>query len=249
MTLEQTSGQSVMDEPTAVTVRGLRRAFGDRVVLQGLDLDVRAGEFVALIGESGCGKTTLLRAIGELDPCDGGTITAPSRRAIVFQEPRLLPWKRVRANIGLTYRGAERRERVERALAEVGLDDHHDAWPIHLSGGQAQRVALARALITGPELLLLDEPFGALDALTRIKMQALVRTLVAAHRPATLLVTHDVDEAVLLADRVVVMRDGRIASTYEVTDGDARNRSHPQFVDLRRRLLAELGVTEEVGHG
>jgi sulfonate transport system ATP-binding protein len=236
--------------PAAVQVRRLHRRYGDRVVLRELDLDIARGEFVALIGVSGCGKTTLLRAIAGLDVPDGGTIAAPTRRAIVFQEPRLLPWKRVGPNVALTYRGANRAERVRDALAEVQLEDHAHAWPIQLSGGQAQRVALARALVTEPELLLLDEPFGALDALTRIKMHALVRDLVSAHQPAVLLVTHDVDEAIALSDRVVVMRDGRIAATH-VVDGNAdRNRAQPGFARLRSQLLTELSVVGEgVGEG
>jgi sulfonate transport system ATP-binding protein len=227
-----------------VRARGVRRTFGSRAVLRGLDLDVGPGEFVALIGASGCGKTTLLRLIGGLDQPDGGSIVAPDRRAVVFQEPRLLPWKRVRANVGVIYQGADRRDRVRKALAEVGLDDHQDAWPIQLSGGQAQRVALARALVTDPELLLLDEPFGALDALTRIRMHGLVQRLVATHRPAVLLVTHDVDEAIVLADRVAVMRDGQIAAQHHIPADASRNRSDPQFAELRELLLAELGVAE-----
>jgi sulfonate transport system ATP-binding protein len=227
-----------------VRARGVRRAFGARAVLRGLDLDVGPGEFVALIGASGCGKTTLLRLIGGLDQPDGGSIVAPDRRAVVFQEPRLLPWKRVRANVGVIYQGTDRRDRVRKALAEVGLDGHQDAWPIQLSGGQAQRVALARALITNPELLLLDEPFGALDALTRIRMHGLVQRLVATHQPAVLLVTHDVDEAIVLADRVAVMRDGHIAAQHHIPAGASRNRSDPQFAELRELLLAELGVAE-----
>jgi sulfonate transport system ATP-binding protein len=227
-----------------VRARDVRRAFGERAVLRGLDLDVGPGEFVALIGASGCGKTTLLRLIGGLDQPDGGSIVAPDRRAVVFQEPRLLPWKRVRANVGVIYQGADRRDRVAKALAEVGLDGHQDAWPIQLSGGQAQRVALARALVTDPELLLLDEPFGALDALTRIRMHGLVQRLVATHRPAVLLVTHDVDEAIVLADRVAVMRDGHIAAQHRIPADAKRIRSDPQFAELRELLLAELGVAE-----
>jgi sulfonate transport system ATP-binding protein len=227
-----------------VRARRVRRAFGARTVLRDLDLDVGPGEFVALIGASGCGKTTLLRLIGGLDQPDDGSILAPDRRAVVFQEPRLLPWKRVRANVGVIYQGGDRRERVRTALAEVGLDDRQDAWPIQLSGGQAQRVALARALVTDPELLLLDEPFGALDALTRIRMRGLVQQLVATHRPAVLLVTHDVDEAIVLADRVAVMRDGRIAAQHHIPADAKRSRSDRQFAELRELLLAELGVAE-----
>ena len=213
-------------------------------MLHGLDLDIGPGEFVALIGASGCGKTTLLRLIGGLDQPDGGSIEAPDRRAVVFQEPRLLPWKRVRANVGIIYQGPGRKERVRTALAEVGLDDHQDAWPIELSGGQAQRVALARALVTDPELLLLDEPFGALDALTRIRMHGLVQRLVATHRPAVLLVTHDVDEAIVLADRVSVMRDGHIAAEHTIPAQAKHSRSDPAFAELRDRLLSELGVAD-----
>ena len=227
-----------------VRARRVRRAFGPRTVLRDLDLDVGPGEFVALIGASGCGKTTLLRLIGGLDQPDDGSIVAPDRRAVVFQEPRLLPWKRVRANVGVICQGADRKERVRTALAEVGLDDHQDAWPIELSGGQAQRVALARALVTDPELLLLDEPFGALDALTRIRMHGLVQQLIATHRPAVLLVTHDVDEAIVLADRVAVMRDGRIAAQHYIPADAKRSRSDRQFAELRELLLAELGVAE-----
>ena len=226
-----------------VRARGVQRAFGARTVLRGLDLDVGPGEFVALIGASGCGKTTLLRLIGGLDQPDGGSIEAPDRRAVVFQEPRLLPWKRVQANVGVIYQGADRKERVRTALAEVGLDDHQDAWPVQLSGGQAQRVALARALVTDPELLLLDEPFGALDALTRIRMHGLVQQLVATHRPAVLLVTHDVDEAIALADRVIVLTDARIGFDRRITVPRPRHRDNHDLAELRDRLLTELGVT------
>ena len=236
------AAQAPIGRRKAVQVRGLARRYGDRSVLRDLDMDIARGEFVALIGASGCGKTTLLRAVGGLDAPDGGSIVAPTRRAIVFQEPRLLPWKRVGANVGLTYRGAARRDRVRQALAEVQLDGYEQAWPIQLSGGQAQRVALARALVTEPELLLLDEPFGALDALTRITMHGLVQRLVSVHQPAVLLVTHDVDEAILLADRIVVMRQGRIAAAHPVDPDADRDRARAGFARLRARLLDELGV-------
>ncbi|MFE2721112.1 ABC transporter ATP-binding protein [Kitasatospora sp. NPDC059327] len=227
----------------AVHLRGLRRVFGTRAVLDGVDLSIARGEFVALLGASGTGKTTLLRILGALDKADAGTVLVPPVRTVVFQEPRLVPSKRVLANVtvGLP-RGAATRETALRALAEVGLEKHADAWPATLSGGEAQRAALARALVREPQLLLLDEPFAALDALTRLRMQDLVGDLVRRHRPAVLLVTHDVEEAVRLADRVAVLRDGRLVRDERVAVDRPRDPADPAFADLRRRLLADLGV-------
>ncbi|MFD1330595.1 ABC transporter ATP-binding protein [Methylopila musalis] len=226
---------SVVANRPAVAVRGLVRRYGARTVIDGLDLEIARGEFVALLGESGCGKTTLLRALSGLDPIDGGAVDAPRRPAVVFQEHRLLPWDSLWRNVSLGQPEKGARERAAEALAEVGLGERLDDWPRNLSGGQSQRVALARALVQEPELLLLDEPFAALDALTRLKMQALVKELVARHRPGVLLVTHDVDEAIALADRVLLMRDGAIA--YERTLDGATT---PDAV--RGELLAQLGV-------
>jgi sulfonate transport system ATP-binding protein len=228
----------------AVHIEQLTRRFGDRAVLDGVDLTIRRGEFVALLGASGAGKTTLLRILGALDQADSGTVLVPQARTIVFQEPRLVPSKRALANVtvGLP-RGGQTRTRGERALAEVGLGGHARAWPHTLSGGEAQRVALARALVREPELLLLDEPFAALDALTRLRMQDLVADLCAAHQPAVLLVTHDVAEAIRLADRVAVLRDGRLVTDEPVTAARPRDAADPAFARLRRRLLTDLGVT------
>jgi sulfonate transport system ATP-binding protein len=198
-----------------------------------------------LLGESGCGKTTLLRALAGLDPIDGGRIDGPSRPAVVFQEHRLLPWDPLWRNVTLALRQKASRTAARAALTEVGLGDRLDDWPRNLSGGQAQRVALARALVQQPRLLLLDEPFAALDALTRIKMQALVKQLVAKHQPGVLLVTHDVDEAITLGDRALVMRGGVIAREYAVTAAARTHRSHPDAISLRDRLLADLGVDAE----
>jgi sulfonate transport system ATP-binding protein len=234
---------TAVDAP-AVRARGITRRYGDRTVLHGLDLEIRRGEFVALLGKSGCGKTTLLRTLAGLDLLDGGDLAVPSSSTVVFQEHRLLPWEKVWRNVALNLPRATARSRAQSALEEVGLGDHADAWPLTLSGGEAQRVALARALVREPELLLLDEPFAALDALTRIRMHGLVRDLIARHRPAVLLVTHDVDEAVLLADRVLTMRDGRIAADHRVS-AQARSRGDAGFVALRAELLAELGVVEQ----
>ena len=229
----------------AVDVHGLRRRYGERTVIDGLDLRIRRGEFVVLLGESGCGKTTLLRALAGLDAVDGGRIDGPRQPAVVFQEHRLLPWDTLWRNVALGLDDATGRPLAEAALAEVGLGDRLDDWPRNLSGGQAQRVALARALVREPRLLLLDEPFAALDALTRIRMQGLVKQLVARHRPGVLLVTHDVDEAVALGDRVLVMRAGAIASEYAVPPQANSHRAHPEAVTLRERLLGELGVASD----
>ena len=215
-------------------------------MLQGVDLNILPGEFVVLLGRSGSGKSTFLRGLGALDAEVEGFIRVPRRRAIVFQDPRLMPWLPVLRNvtIGLP-QTRETRERGLAALEEVGLEAKAKAWPRTLSGGEAQRVALARAMVREPQLLLLDEPFGALDALTRIRMHALLQDLYQRHRPAVLLVTHDVDEAILLADRVLVLTQGRLSLDLPVDIAAPRSRSDPRFAALRRRLLAELGVTAD----
>jgi sulfonate transport system ATP-binding protein len=232
---------------TVVVARNIRKVFGENVVLDGLDLEMRAGEFVALLGRSGSGKSTFLRALGALDGDVDGYLRVPRRRAIVFQDPRLLPWQRVLTNVTIGLPAtASVREQAIAALSEVNLTTKAKVWPRTLSGGEAQRVALARALVREPELLLLDEPFGALDALTRIKMHALLLDLYRRHTPAVLLVTHDVDEAIALADRVIVLTDGVISLDVEVSVAKPRARDSHDFTTLRRRLLAELGVADEV---
>lgn len=234
-----------MTAVSGVRVRGLTRRFGANAtpVLDALELDLAPGGFVALLGRSGSGKTTLLRTLAGLDPAPtGAELVLPHPVAAAFQEPRLLPWKSVWRNVALGLDGPGARDRAARALAEVGLGRHLDAWPATLSGGEAQRAALARALVREPRLLLLDEPFAALDALTRIRMHALVLDLWRAHRPTTLLVTHDVDEAVLLADRVLVLEGGRFRADITVDLPRPRAHAHPGFAVLRARLLAELGV-------
>ncbi|ANY24756.1 ABC transporter ATP-binding protein [Gordonia terrae] len=225
-----------------VRVTGAAREFDGRRVLDRVDLTIERGEFVALLGASGSGKSTLLRGIGGLDRGFTGTIEAPSAKAIVFQEHRLMPWMSVWRNVALGLRGGDTEARALRALDEVGLAAKSDAWPSTLSGGEAQRTALARALVREPDLLLLDEPFGALDALTRINAQRLVARLWEAHRPATLLVTHDVEEALLLADRALILRAGRIAQDIIVDLPRPRRITDPEFVALRSQLLAGLGV-------
>jgi len=232
------------EQPPVVHALGVRRSFGSRVVLDGVDLDIAHDEFVAMLGRSGSGKTTFLRILSGLDTDASGEIRLPSARANVFQEPRLMPWKRVLDNVVLGLRGPGVKEKGRQALLEVGLVTHEQAWPITLSGGEAQRTALARALVREPQLLLLDEPFGALDALTRIRMHSLLEDLCRVHRPAVLLVTHDVDEAILLADRVVVLADGRISFDVRVGLDRPRIRRDPRFDELRSVLLSELGVEE-----
>jgi len=223
-----------------VRVRGYGRDFGERTVLSGIDLDLHDGELVALLGASGSGKTTLLRALSGQDPDADGQVTVPRERAVAFQDHRLLPWKRVWRNVLIGVPKAGKKEALA-ALEEVGIAGRADAWPGTLSGGESQRVALARAFIRHPKLLLLDEPFGALDALTRLRMHRLLRELCSRHHPATLLVTHDVDEAISLADRILVISHGRISLDHRV-GGNRSARTGTGVQALRARLLQELGV-------
>jgi sulfonate transport system ATP-binding protein len=221
--------------------------------LERFSATINLGEIVAIIGGSGCGKSTLLRAVAGLDPAtsgsvalDGVTITAPHAKiGIIFQEPRLLPWLSVADNIGFglgDLPATIRRERIAHALAKVGLTDKADAWPRELSGGQAQRVAIARALVPQPEVLLLDEPFSALDAFTRRDLQDHLLDLWAETRPTLVLVTHDVDEAVTLADRVFVMRPrpGRLFDELQINLARPRDRNSPLFDNFKRMVLTAL---------
>ena len=233
---------AVANDQVAASVRDLSKRFGDRMVLDGLTLDIKAGEFVAMIGRSGSGKSTLLRALAGLDRDVSGSLAVAEPVAVAFQEPRLVPWKRVIDNVTLGLRAPDPARVAAEALAEVELTERASAWPLTLSGGEAQRVSLARALVRSPSLLLLDEPFSALDALTTISMHRLVLRLWETHRPAVLLVTHDVDEALALADRVLVLGDGRISYSATVDVARPRDRNHPELTALRLRLLSELGV-------
>jgi sulfonate transport system ATP-binding protein len=226
----------------AVRVRNVVRRFGARVVLDDLDLDIAESEFVVLLGPSGCGKSTLLRLLAGLDRPDAGDIRVPKERAIVFQGSRLLPWEKAWRNVTIGLTGRDAKAKALAALEEVGLAERADAWPKTLSGGEAQRVALARALVSNPSLVLLDEPFAALDAITRLRMHSLVRDLRARHNASMLLVTHDVDEAIALGDRILVMQAGRIGREFRV-DLSAEERGHGLERDqLRVEMLDALGV-------
>ncbi|ANP91436.1 ABC transporter ATP-binding protein [Rhizobium leguminosarum] len=228
----------------AVHVRDLARRFATKTILDGVDLDIEEGEFVALLGRSGSGKSTFLRALAGLDHgVEGtGTLETPESLSVVFQDARLLPWRTVIQNVTLGLTGASGQEAGRKALAEVGLAGRETAWPNQLSGGEQQRVALARSLVREPALLLADEPFGALDALTRLKMHDLLRELCARHRPAVLLVTHDVDEAISLADRILVLDEGRLIEDLKIDLPTPRDHGDPRFGQFRNRLLSRLGV-------
>ena len=230
-----------------LTLRGVRKVFGEREVLRGIDLNVPPGQFVALVGRSGCGKSTLLRLLAGLDRASGGELlagptpldTAREDTRLMFQDARLLPWKRVIDNVGLGLRGNWRPQALE-ALEAVGLADRAGEWPAALSGGQKQRVALARALIHRPRLLLLDEPLGALDALTRIEMQQLIERLWGEHGFTVLLVTHDVNEAVAVADRVILLEDGHVGLDLAVEEPRPRSRHSPGLAALEATVLQRV---------
>ena len=231
----------------AVAARGLSKRYGAREVLSDVDLTIAPGEFVAIVGRSGCGKSTLLRLLAGLESADAGQITFDgdargAHRAdirIMFQDARLLPWKRVLDNVALGLAGPDALDRARQALSQVGLLDRAKDWPAVLSGGQRQRVALARALVHTPRLLLLDEPLGALDALTRIEMHGLIERLWQRHGFTALLVTHDVTEAVALADRVVLIEEHRIALDERVTLARPRARG-AAFDAIEERVLRRV---------
>jgi sulfonate transport system ATP-binding protein len=228
---------------TRVDIDSLSKIYDDREVLKWVDLDIPTGEFVAIVGRSGCGKSTLLRLIAGLERADEGGIEFDRQAArpeirIMFQDSRLLPWKRVQDNVALGLRSAS--DAAAHALAKVGLKDRGHDWPAVLSGGQRQRVALARALVHEPQLLLLDEPLGALDALTRIEMQQLIESLWLARGFTAVLVTHDVQEAIALADRVVLIEDGRIVLDEPVDLPRPRARGSIAFARLEEKILARL---------
>ncbi len=232
---------------TQLQLHQLGKTFGDLTVLQDISLDVAPGEFVSIVGRSGCGKSTLLRLLAGLEPPTTGQVVLDGQplqglnpvARVMFQDARLLPWRRVLDNVtlGLRHQG---QERGEWALQQVGLGDRLQDWTTVLSGGQRQRVALARALVSQPQLLLLDEPLGALDALTRLEMQQLIHRLWQDQRFTAVLVTHDVEEAVYLGDRVLVIEAGSITLDLPIQLPHPRNPASVAFTELKTRILDQI---------
>jgi sulfonate transport system ATP-binding protein len=239
---------TLIEKPPYVTVSGLAKRFDTRQVLNGLNLEVQEGEFLAVIGKSGCGKSTLLRLLAGLTSPDEGSIRIggnpvkgiSSQTRLMFQDARLLPWKRVLSNVALGLKGHNSYQKAFEALRQVGLADRARDWPGILSGGQRQRIALARALAHTPRLLLLDEPLGALDALTRIEMQQLIESLWLERRFTTVLITHEVEEALVLSDRVIVLEEGHITLQLKVDLPRPRRRSTADFIALKSQILDRI---------
>ena len=235
------------EEQFHIQLKSLKKSYNDTNVLDQLSLNIRKGEFVAIVGKSGCGKSTLLRLLSGLEkPSDGQILieheplTTINRQAcMMFQDGRLLPWKRVLENVALGLKGSQREESMT-VLKQVGLEQRIHEWPAKLSGGQKQRVALARALIHKPNLLLLDEPLGALDAFTRLEMQSLIENIWQKHGFTALLVTHDVEEAVTLADRVILLQDGMIAQDVAIPLPRPRQRDHATFTSTVNQILKQI---------
>jgi len=230
-----------------VKINHLKKSYGELDVLNGINLNIKKGEFVAVVGKSGCGKSTLLRLIAGLEPYDDGQLIIGNKSLkglnknarMMFQDGRLLPWKKVIENIGLGLKGDWKKQAYE-ALVKVGLEDKKDEWPAKLSGGQQQRVALARALVHQPTLMLLDEPLGALDALTRIDMQQLIETIWQEHQITSILVTHDVEEAVNMADRVILIENGKIALNKTIELTRPRKRTSQAFSNYVEEIMNHI---------
>jgi sulfonate transport system ATP-binding protein len=241
----------VSSDGASISLRGITKVFGRQIVLRGIDLDIAPGQFVAIVGRSGCGKSTLLRLLAGLDQPTSGRISIDGvadgwreQVRLMFQEPRLLPWQRVAANVevGLSHAraSADCRQLAVETLAQVGLADRAQEWPSVLSGGQKQRVALARALVSHPRILAFDEPLGALDALTRIEMQALIEQVWQDKGFTAIVVTHDVTEAATLADRILVLEAGRVAMDVTVDLPRPRRVGDPEAAAIEGRILDRL---------
>lgn len=234
-----------LNRGTPVGISAVSKRYGSRTILDHLDLHIPAGQFIAVVGRSGCGKSTLLRLLAGLEHTSEGELlagnaplhTARDDTRLMFQDARLLPWKRVIDNVGLGLKGKAWRSKALETLATVGLAERAHEWPAALSGGQKQRVALARALIHRPGLLLLDEPLGALDALTRIEMQQLIESLWQQQQFTVLLVTHDVSEAVMMADRVLLIEEGKIGLDLPVDLPRPRRRGSARLAELEEIVL------------
>jgi len=230
-----------------LVLNNVEKSYNQLNVLKGINLSFKKGEFISIVGKSGCGKSTLLRIIAGLESASSGNVmvNGSELRSInqdarmMFQDGRLLPWKRIIQNIGLGLSG-DWKDRAVEALRSVGLEDRAQHFPSSLSGGQKQRIALARALVHEPQLLLLDEPLGALDALTRMEMQQLIESLWEQKQFTTILVTHDVEEAVVLSDRVIVLKDGNVSFDQSIDLPRPRRRSQPLFNQYLEEILAQI---------